>query len=177
MSSKTNSTGNKKRIVNFNIPKKTTVHSTKNDTSNKSNIKYQMDGKVVKKLVETNKNTYGILINSQNRNIPIGPKLKNELKKLQDHKPNEKIEGKVQVSVRKKQKENFVMPESSTKIYGAPELHSTLRLMKNLQKVQDENPDLSLLVNKKLESPNTSGKIKKAVSCNYAIKTITNFTL
>ena len=106
------------------------------------------------------KNDTGILENTKNRNIPIGLKLKKEIKKSQP------LDYKLSKSV-KSCKENKIpvyLPESSEKIYGKPELHSTLRIAKLLQKIQDEDPNVTLMVDAKLNSPSTSNRVKKKVS-------------
>ncbi|XP_045592842.2 uncharacterized protein [Procambarus clarkii] len=101
-----------------------------------------------------------ILTNTQMKNIPGAPKINQELKALaaQDknivccNRKDKRKPGCIQIPT---------LPESAVELYGAPEILSTLRVGEALLDARDQKPNLSTLVKNKLESPNTSAKLKK----------------
>ncbi|KAK4301413.1 hypothetical protein Pmani_026447 [Petrolisthes manimaculis] len=64
---------------------------------------------------------------------------------------------------RNKTKEDYPLPESGIEVCGVPEIHTTLRVCQALVRARREEPDLSLLVDDKLKSPNTASTFKKKV--------------
>ncbi|KAK8754027.1 hypothetical protein OTU49_008673 [Cherax quadricarinatus] len=101
-----------------------------------------------------------VLANTEMRSFPVVPKISQELKALAAQKKNiaccdrrdKRKLGGIQMAS---------LPESASNIYGAPEIHSTLRVGEALLNARQEKPNLSLLVKNKLDSPNTSSKIKR----------------
>ncbi|KAK3888938.1 hypothetical protein Pcinc_007039 [Petrolisthes cinctipes] len=110
-----------------------------------------------------------ILVNTENQGITGVPNVNPAAKKCinqrkQDTPPSlhvNKGKGKVE---RNKTKQECPLPESGVEVCGVPEIHSTLRVCEALVRARQEEPDLSLLVEDKLESPNTASRFKKQVS-------------
>lgn len=104
-----------------------------------------------------------VLVNLQTKNISSGTSIKHELKKIAAQKnsigPYDK---------RSKSSKGIivptVLPESAEQVYGAPELHSTLRIGQALVKAKNKRPDLAELVENKLQSPSTGPRVKKQAS-------------
>ncbi|XP_042877722.1 uncharacterized protein LOC122256834 isoform X2 [Penaeus japonicus] len=102
-----------------------------------------------------------VLENREMRNIPIAPSLSQEIR-------NVAAQSSVALTIYGKQgKKNdrpivpTPLPESAEGVYGEPELHSALRVSQALWKVRDEEPDLSMMLQEKLQSPNTAARVKK----------------
>ncbi|ROT72746.1 hypothetical protein C7M84_008861 [Penaeus vannamei] len=102
-----------------------------------------------------------VLENREMRNIPIAPSLSQEIRNIAAQSS-----GALTIHGKRGKKKNHPiiptpLPESAEGVYGEPELHSALRVSQALWKVRDEEPDLSMMLKEKLESPNTAARVKK----------------
>ena len=82
------------------------------------------------------------LVNTELKKLPFGPHLKNEIAK------NVKIP---------------VIAKRSTPNYKQPSAYLTTKIVKKIHEIEEEEPDLSQMLDKKLESPFTSRALQKKV--------------
>ncbi|KAG7161128.1 uncharacterized protein LOC121875455 [Homarus americanus] len=129
------------------------------DVDTDINNKQEQTGQKLEKTQKGPKGQPVILENTQMKCIPIGPKLKQELKAIATQQKN--------IACERKDKRKTVntqpasLPESAEDMYGAPEIHSTLRVGERLLNARDQKPNLSRLIKSKLDSPTTASRFKK----------------
>lgn len=104
-----------------------------------------------------------VLENTKMKKIPLGVKSKHEVKTSATlQKKFVCHDKKYQMKVGNAQP--YLLPESAAEVYGAPEIHSTLRVGEALIKAQEKKPNMLQLVKSKLDSPNTASKFKKQMT-------------
>ena len=95
------------------------------------------------------------LVNLQTKHIPSAATVKQTMKLVSARDKSDGVKKNLLMPV--------VIPESAEAVYGAPELHSTLRVGKALFKARNKKPNLPQLVEDKLQSPTTESRFKKQV--------------
>ncbi|KAK7062979.1 hypothetical protein SK128_027690 [Halocaridina rubra] len=121
-----------------------------------------------KKSTKAHPHVQPALTNLQTKNIPTCTTVKKELKNYSDHPRRGKTAREIDTGL------SAPLPESAEEVYGAPELHSTIRIGQALVKAKNKKPDLHQLVEDKLHSPNTGARVKTEVSKKVGVPTSKN---